>query len=260
MSTRFSNTVFRMTVTALFLAAGSHARADMVTFDTTPDWNGSTSISAWGSVQSGATATYGQTFLVPANASVLNDFTFYINGFGSGGTVTFQADVFAWSGSLLGGGGGGATGPALFSLSGLTLTDNGSFQAVTINTGGTALTPGGQYVALLTTSDPQSIAANGGANGFFGWGLTDNYSHVANSGGGGFVYYNNTTDSQLNTTPWGNSDFGDLAWTANFSSPAGGGSVNTAPEPTSLAMLGIAAIGMALRGYRRRRVSGPSVI
>ena len=71
-----------------------------------------------------------------------------------------------------------------------TLTDNGTFQAVTINTGGVALTPGTAYIALLTTSDPASILANKNSQGGFVFGAT---SHGSNDGGGGFNYYNNST-------------------------------------------------------------------
>jgi hypothetical protein len=151
-----------LAVPVLLLAGVPQARADVI-YDTTPSWNKSSSISAWGSVQSTATATYGETFLAPpAPNDVLKSFTFFINGNGANqGTVTFQADVYAWSGSLHGGNGPqGATGPALFTSPNMTFTDNGTFQAVIVNTGGVDLTPGDPYVVLFTTTDPASIAAN----------------------------------------------------------------------------------------------------
>jgi hypothetical protein len=171
-------------------------------YDTTASWNGS-SISAWGSVQSGATATYGQTFIAPTGDNVLQNFTFYVNGFGGQGTVTYQADVYAWSGSLVAGNSPqGSTGSPLFSLSNLTFTDNGSFQAVTINTGGVALTPGNAYVALFTTSDPTSITANSDSTGNFAFGA-NLFAHGSNNGGGGFNYYDNTSSSQLSAPSLG---------------------------------------------------------
>jgi hypothetical protein len=156
-----------------------------------------------------------------------------------------KAYVFAWAGSLLGGGGGGATGPALYSSPSsivFTGTGTGNFIPVTINTGGINLTPGGQYVAFLTISDPSDYAASSGTTS---WGI-NLFSHVANSGGGGFVFYNNGNNfAALNTTPWGNfTDFGDLAWKATFTAAI--------PEPVTLAVFGLMAAGAF--GVRRRMV------
>ncbi len=48
----------------LLLGGVGHTRADLV-YDTTYAWDGSSVISTWGSTQSGATPTYGQTFVAP---------------------------------------------------------------------------------------------------------------------------------------------------------------------------------------------------
>jgi hypothetical protein len=223
------------------------ARAD-TTYDTTTSWDGSTFASPWGAVGS-ATPTFGETFLAPTADTVLQDFTFYISGLGSGASVTFQADVYAWSGSLQGGNGPqGATGPALYTSANMTFTDDGSFQAVTITTGGVALTAGGSYVALLTTTAPTSLAANADSFGSFVWGVT--FAHAAGDGGGGFNFDDNATSAQLGTTPWDDgADYGDAAWTADFAAAA-------VPEPSSVALLGVA--GLCLAGYIRRRRRGPS--
>lgn len=96
------------------------------------------------------------------------NFTFYLNGFGGGGTTYFTADVYAWSGSLIAGNPvQGAMGSALYTSPLMSITDNlsGNFQQVTVNTGGVLLTPNVNYVALLTTTDPGSMAANANSNG-----------------------------------------------------------------------------------------------
>ncbi len=241
-----------LAVLALMLGGVGQAKATTI-FDTTPSWNGSNALDAWGP---GSTATFGETFIVPTTDNVLQNFTFYLKG--DGGiqpTVTFQADVYAWSGLLQGGHSPqGSTGTPLFSESGLTFTDNGTFQAVTVNTGGTALSPGGQYVALFTASDPTSLAANR-SGGEFLWGDISGTarpgSHVANDGSGGLNFYNNASSAQLSTPPWDDfADFGDSAWKATFTSP----NIAT-PEPASLTLLG--GLGLSLLGYgwRRRRQS-----
>jgi hypothetical protein len=56
------------------------------------------------------------------------------------------------------------------SILGLTTRISGNFQQVTINTGGILLTPNDNYVALLTTTDPGSIAANANSFGFWSFG------------------------------------------------------------------------------------------
>lgn len=212
-----------------------------------------------------------------ANASKLNSFTFYVDG---NAELHYQAQVYAWTGSLLGGGGGGATGTVLYSSPTNVYTDTdgpGVFTAITTTIpGGLDLAPG-NYVALLTISNATNYANSSGTTV---WGV-NLFSHVPNSGGGGFVFYNNgNNESLLNTTAWDNFfDFGDLAWTAVFddssfntvpswngsSAISPWGSPNTAtygqtfvvreavPEPSSFALLGVGLLGLA--ALRRRRNS-----
>src|SRR5580693_2399478 len=116
---------------ALLLGGVRHTRADLI-YDTTNAWDGSSVVNDWGSTQSGATPTYGQTFVAPASPNIaLENFTFYLNGFGGGGTTFFTAAIYAWSGSLIAGNPvQGATGPALYTSSLMSITDNqsGNFQ------------------------------------------------------------------------------------------------------------------------------------
>lgn len=235
---------------ALLLGGVGHTRAGLV-YDTTYAWDGSSVVSTWGSTQSGATPTYGQTFVAPAYPDIaLENFTFYLNGFGGGGTTYFTADVYAWSGSLIAGNPvQGATGSALYTSPLMSITDNltGNFQQVTINTGGILLTPNVNYVALLTTTDPGSIAAN--TSSFGSWAFGDLlFQHVLGDGGGGFNYSDSPTSV---TTPWDDgTDFGDLAWTANFAA---------VPEPSSLTLLGLGAAVLLGAGWRWRKQAAKSV-
>jgi hypothetical protein len=210
----------------------------VVIFDTTPSWNGSSTIQPFGVPN---TATYGQTIIAPTAAQTLQSFSFHILG-SPAVHLSMKAYVYAWSGSLFGGGGGQATGSALFaSPSSIIYNGTGAFQTVTVNTGGTNVTPGGHYVMFLTVSNLSDFNASTGTTN---WG--DLFAHVPNDGGGGFVFFNNGNNfPALTAGPWDNfTDFGDLAFTAVFS----------VPEPTSLAVFGLVGLmGLGLTCYRRRR-------
>jgi hypothetical protein len=224
-----------------FAAIIASFQTQAITLDTTPYWNGASPITPWGHPN---TATYGQTFIAPA--SQLDSFTFYLGG-GHAASLQFKAVVFGWEGPLRGSG-GGATGEPLFISSSLSYAASSSFQAITINTGGTMLTPGYQYVMALTISDPTDYAKSSKTTT---WGaLLNIHAPDSASGGGGFVFFNNGNNfAALTTNTWDTfSDFGDLVFKAEFSNgpavPDGG---------ATIVMIGSAVTGLV---SLRRKLKG----
>jgi hypothetical protein len=216
-----------------FLALAPATQAQ--TFSTSYAWNGTSFANPFGFPD---TATYGQTFIAPGNP--LLNFTFYVNALGN--TLSMQADVYAWSGSLIAGNPTqGAVGPALYtSPTSIVLTGTG-FQAVTVTTGSVPLTAGSDYIALLTVSDPTDYNATTGPGQI---GLIAG-THVSGDGGGGFNFFNNGyTQQAVNNGDWDDyADYGDLAWTSHFG-PA-------VPEPGTYTLLG--SLGLTGVIFLRRR-------
>lgn len=209
--------------------------------DTTGSWNGSDSIGGFGEPPN--SATYGQTFTVTGPETVLDSFTFYVDDqFNSVFTdfVDFEVFVYAWDG-------GKATGPALFSSSPMSTTNNGGadgWEAITTNTGGIDLVSGSQYVAFFSGSNlfdgEPAISVWGGLNG------ADVYA------GGQFAYSNNADNfGELFTNDWSlgfQGEGSDLAFSMRFSEQA------PIPEPATVTLLGLGLAGLVARNRRVRGV------
>lgn len=210
----FANHPYRALGLSLFTlgAAVSSALAGNITLDTTPAWNGTDGVAAFGVPN---TSTYGQTFFAPAGSGALENFTFFINT-GAGSHLLARPFVMRWSGGPYGGDGGTALGPALHLGNPITLNPTGGFEEVVIDVGGIPVTPGSSYVLGLTISDPTDFNASTGDSS---WGIIPNHVSGVQSGGGGFVFFNNLDQiGELETVTWDNfMDLGDLAFKATFS-------------------------------------------
>ena len=103
------------------------------------------------------------------------------------------------------------------------------------------LDEGSDYIGFLSTSEYRPAP-----DGFAQAGSLRNESAYLD----GQFYWQNNGDNEVtwNSQSWSQfSDFGDLAFTATFSSAV--------PEPSTYAMFGIAFVGLGVVGYRRRRTA-----
>lgn len=208
---------------AIALALSSTA-VNAATITTIPFWDGSSFIGSWGGA---ATNTYGE--VLKAQGTSLNSFTFEVNNGGS--AANYVAQVYAWAGSNTA---GGPLGLPLFTSSASIMPGLNGFQAVTINTGGVAVTQGQEYSVMLYDNSADGVSAL--------WGIIR--THPGVTGDVGFNF--NNGPSNVNGTFF---DFGSLAYEANFSNGA-------VPEPATWAMMlmGFGMVGFALRGRRRQNV------
>ncbi len=210
------------TVTGLAMAGSAYAS----TITTLPLWDGSTSINAWGGA---ATNTYGEVLVAPGSS--LNSFTFEVND--NGQPANYVAQVYTWSGSTTS---GGPVGGALYTGPASTLAGVNGFQAVTINTGGVAVTPGQTYDISLYDNSSDGVSGQ--------WGLiAPFFSHPGVPGDVGFAF--NNGPSNANGTF---SDFGSLAYSATFNS------VGAVPEPSTSAMMLLGFAGLSFAGFRRKQI------
>ena len=204
--------------------------------DTTPAWNGSSSVSAFGQPN---TTTYGQTFTVPVNGdNALNSFSFFLQQ-ASSSAIKFAGFVTAWDGNK-------ATGPILYQSGSQSTTRQNVFQAFDFATGGLNLAAGKQYVAFLN-------ASNFADSGFGSMGqpqFQNNYS------GGEFVYLNNGSNfSRITQDTWSKGFLGadgDVAFKASFGSPVA--------IPTPALLPGLIGLGMGVLRKRKAAATAGSEV
>ncbi len=209
-------------ITALTVLASASTAAHAGSISTLGLWDGSSAIDAWGG---NATNTYGEVFTAPGGA--LTSFTFEVNDYGS--PANYTAEVYAWDDAAQ-----GVAGPALYTSAPMTSSGDGAFDAITINTGGVALTTGSDYVIDLYDNSGDGVAGVWGLIGPVGY-----HPGVANDVG--FAFVNGPSSSST----WDSvGDFGSLAYSASF---------GAVPEPASWALMlvGVMGLGAALRTSRK---------
>jgi len=116
-------------------AGAAHAQQ----IDTTPAWDGNNGIYIWYNL---STPTYGQTFVAPGGATMLTDFTVFIEGATSSGVDNYEAFLYQWdSVNAM------PIGPALFAQTGsVTMTPTPYTPVLT--TLNTPVSAGTSYVFL----------------------------------------------------------------------------------------------------------------
>ncbi|MFO0848646.1 MAG: hypothetical protein U0871_08845 [Gemmataceae bacterium] len=150
-------------------------------------------------------------------------------------TIAFTARVYAWSGT-------GVTGPALFVSATQTLGVTAGFVEITVSVPNLALTPGGQYIALLTTigeadSENSGIMPLVTTNPYSGGLFLRNPSDTEGGLGGGWSGLGSSVDASFRLT---------------FANPRLDPVSAPAPTGLLLAALGAPAVGL----LRARRKAG----
>lgn len=216
----------------LALAASGSAGASTV-IDTRATWDGGSvygTLLGEGGQNFVPVATYGQTFQVPADNSVLTGFNVWMQSVGpiDPDPMVFGMYVMAWTGTR-------ATGSLLYDSGPVTLGTGITWHDVSFNNLSLALQPNQSYVFILSASK----YFNGREDTAYFAGMPfDAYS------GGALYTLNNYSDtSKWTTQDW---DYGGGSWDLVFQAQ-----FTAAPEPSSFALIGLGVLTLGLTRARR---------
>ena len=206
------------------------------TIETISFWDGASDIEPFGKPNS---ATYGQTFTVPATDNVLQSFSFFLRDFSSASELVFQGYVAAWDPATM-----VLTGPLLFQSSLRSGPTTTTFTRYDFDVGGVPLTTGGTYVAFLSVSGFFNNIPVTDALSAWGNMQTSNMNPYP---GGAFVVSNSGDSfSDLSTFAWG-VQTSDLAFEVVL-----GETPTVIPEPSTVLLMGT-GMGLLLLGVARRK-------
>jgi hypothetical protein len=213
--------VCAVAMVALVLPA-SMSRANSI--DTLQGWDGGSGIDGvgetWG-YSLWVARSLGQTFKVNSEAR-LNSMTFAVNDVESQKTKV-DVVVMEWGGSA-------PTGSVLYRTGPVTSSQSSVYNTLTVSLGNTLVQPDKEYIAILTTS-PYMDGIQNRAMVSFAW---NNYAD------GSFFFHDGFAPNDELTGGWTNADVIDLGVRIDYT---------PVPEPTTMAMLAIGAVGIV----RRRR-------
>jgi hypothetical protein len=225
---------------AASLGAASPAAAqdvDTGTPPTVPNWP----IFPFGRATAVSWATLGQSFIVPVGETRLDAFTFWLRDNAVTGSTPYHAYVFDWDPATR------RTGASyLYRSAAQDFTGAPTPTPVSFSTGGLDLVAGQSYIAVLSSVEFPN-APSGLRPGAV---VSTNWPNDGYAGGMSYTRPGPAGLGTLTQNPWfalgGTGD--DLAFRADFSAAQ----LSPVPEPTTVTLLGVGALGVALVARRRR--------